>query len=64
MKNSKELTESILESLVSLKDVMDVGIIIESVLDKWEAQIRMDQLNVDREMTMRIVKDLNKVSHD
>ena len=62
MKNSKELTESILESLGKKGD--PVGIIIESVLDRWEAQIRMDQLNVDREMTMRIVKDLNKVSHD
>ena len=60
MKNSKELTESILESLGKKGD--PVGILIESVLEKWEAQIRMDQLKVDKEMTMRIIKD--NLSHD
>jgi len=55
MKNSKELTEAILESLGKEGD--PVGILIESVLDKWEAQIRMDQLKLDRDMTMKIVKD-------
>jgi hypothetical protein len=60
MKNSKELTEAILESLGKKGD--PVGILIESVLEKWEAQIRMDQLKVDKEMTMRIIKD--NLSHD
>jgi hypothetical protein len=58
MKNSKELTNAILESLGKEGD--PVGIIIESVLDKWEEQIRMDQLRLDEEMTMRIINDTNK----
>jgi len=34
-----------------------IGILVEAVLEKWEAEIRMDQLKKDQAMVSKVVSE-------
>lgn len=55
MKNPKQLTDAILESVGKKGD--PIGILVEAVLEKWEAEIRMDQLKKDQAMVSKVVSE-------